>query len=242
LDWRVAIRGPGFRHSARILASLPSQQGRTWPSPNRANRLPGRGRPACHRNPLTALPSAPEFATARKVERPAVEHVQGGVSPVARDWVGPATWRVRRASARRSSVSTSTASSAKPVQTHSRSWTATHPAPPARRCSGPAQKPPSRERLLHSSCGQGSSHWPLAWPHDREAWPPGPHWPPSGSRLGGRLLGRRLPPGLGRIGRRGGRLHQPLGEIPLGGQQLLGEPKHVVDDLLGRGRLAGRGR
>lgn len=45
-----------------------------------------------------------------------------------------------------------------------------------------------------------------------------------------------------RIGRRSGRLHQPLGEIPLGGQQLLGEPKHVVDDLLGGGRLAGRGR
>ena len=36
-----------------------------------------------------------------------------------------------------------------------------------------------------------------------------------------------FPGGLGRIGRRSGRLHQPLGEIPLGGQQLLGEPKHV---------------
>ena len=45
-----------------------------------------------------------------------------------------------------------------------------------------------------------------------------------------------------RTGRRSGRLHQPLGEIPLGGQQLLAEPKHVVDDLLGGGRLAGRGR
>ena len=89
-----------------------------------------------------------------------------------------------------------------------------HRAPPAVALVWPGQ------RSSAASPGRG----------DRGAWPPGPHWPPSGSRLGGRLLGRRLPPGLSRIGRRGGRLHQPLGEIPLGGQQLLGEPKHVVDD------------
>src|SRR5215211_5281893 len=61
---------------------------------------------------------------------------------------------------------------------------------------------PARGATAHGALAAVALVWPgqrssAAGPGhgDRVAWPPGPHWQPSGSRLGGRLLGRRLPPG-----------------------------------------------